>query len=248
LKGNSDPSALPEGLHLVLDEHHLRAAEATLADNADALFTVLHAINLQLVGGGDDLRDDLIRVLLELDGVPTSIIRNAFYLNGRELWEIYAADPISLFGCLTCIEPLQVRDIRHLKHLRWALKAICVCRVGDLVKADLLCMHLCERCTGAQMQAHNDECRMSRLAQQARVAQLKKMPLAEYRLTPEWQAKRTFALARAGYRCQICSAHDRRLDVHHNTYDRYGQESLFDLVVLCDRCHALFHGHLDDAA
>jgi 5-methylcytosine-specific restriction endonuclease McrA len=199
-----------------------------------------------LVGGGD-LRDDLIRILLE-QGVPTSIISNTFYLNGREQWEIYAADPISLFECLTCREPLPVRGLRHFKSMRRALKAICEYRAGDLVEADLLCLLLCERCTMAQLQAHNDGCRMSRLAQQARVAQLKKMPLADYRLTREWQAKRTFALARAGCRCQVCSASDRRLDVHHNTYDRYGQESVFDLVVLCDRCHALFHGPLDDAA
>jgi hypothetical protein len=39
-----------------------------------------------------------------------------------------------------------------------------------------------------------------------------------------------------------------RLDVHHNTYERYGDESTFDLVVLCDRCHELFHGIVEDAS
>jgi 5-methylcytosine-specific restriction endonuclease McrA len=149
---------------------------------------------------------------------------------------------------LTCSEPLQACGIRDLKRMKRALKTICGCRAGDLVKADLLCDVLCERCTGAQLQAHNDECRMARRAQQARVARLKQMPFGEYRQTPEWQAKRAFALARAGYRCQVCAAGDTRLDVHHNTYERYGEESVFDLVGLCEVCHELFHGHQDDAA
>lgn len=247
-KGNLDPADSPEGLRLVLNECHLRAAKATLTNNEGELFSVLHAMDLQIIGGSLELRDDFIRVLLEREDIPPSIISNALCRSGGELWTIYAADPTSRFECLNCSAELPVRGIRHLKCLRRALKVICSCRAGDLVEADVLCILLCERCTGAQLQAHNDECRMARLARQARVSRLKKMPLAEYRLTDEWQAKRTFALTRAGYRCQVCSACDRRLDVHHNTYDRYGQESVFDLVVLCDRCHALFHGHLDDAA
>jgi 5-methylcytosine-specific restriction endonuclease McrA len=67
------------------------------------------------------------------------------------------------------------------------------------------------------------------------------LPFAEYRVQPEWQVRRSAALARAGYRCQMWGKHDGRLDVHHNSYDRYGNESVFDLVVLCERCHELFH-------
>ena len=74
------------------------------------------------------------------------------------------------------------------------------------------------------------------------------MPFEEYRLTREWQTKRTQALARAGYRCQVCGCRDTRLDVHHNTYDHYGDESIYDLVVLCERCHGLFHERLQDAS
>jgi|SRR5215207_10421381 len=32
------------------------------------------------------------------------------------------------------------------------------------------------------------------------------------------------------------------------SYRRYGDESTFDLVVLCDRCHELFHGLVEDAS
>jgi len=74
------------------------------------------------------------------------------------------------------------------------------------------------------------------------------MPFAEYRMQPEWQARRTATLARAGYRCQACGEDDARLDMHHNTYERYGDESTFDLVVLCGGCHGLFHGIVEDAS
>jgi len=47
---------------------------------------------------------------------------------------------------------------------------------------------------------------------------------------------------------QVCGEADRRLDAHHNTYERYGDESVYDLVVLCAQCHQLFHGGLKDAS
>lgn len=33
-----------------------------------------------------------------------------------------------------------------------------------------------------------------------------------------------------------------RLEVHHLTYERLGCEAPDDLLVLCGRCHATFHG------
>jgi 5-methylcytosine-specific restriction endonuclease McrA len=63
-----------------------------------------------------------------------------------------------------------------------------------------------------------------------------------YLQSPEWQAKRKDALARAGHRCQISAAHHGPFDVHHNSYDRLGAEEPEDLVVLCRECHKLFHG------
>jgi hypothetical protein len=32
-----------------------------------------------------------------------------------------------------------------------------------------------------------------------------------------------------------------RLDVHHRTYERVGQEQLRDLIVLCRTCHSRYH-------
>jgi 5-methylcytosine-specific restriction endonuclease McrA len=65
-------------------------------------------------------------------------------------------------------------------------------------------------------------------------------PYAKYLLTTQWTKKRQAALRRAGSRCQICNA-EKRLDVHHRTYDRLGAEVAADLIVLCRACHKLFH-------
>jgi 5-methylcytosine-specific restriction endonuclease McrA len=107
---------------------------------------------------------------------------------------------------------------------------------------------LCDSCTDLRLQLQSEEQRLRRLARRARTAQLRKMPFAEYRMQPEWQALRTATLARAGYRCQACGEDEARLDMHHNTYERYGDESTVDLVVLCGGCHGLFHGIVEDTS
>jgi 5-methylcytosine-specific restriction endonuclease McrA len=128
--------------------------------------------------------------------------------------------------------------------LRRSLRAVSCAQAGDQGDVTLLC----DSCTELRLQLHNEEQRLRRLARQARIAQLRKMTFAEYRVQREWQARRTATLARAGYRCQTCGDCDVRLDVHHNTYERYGDESIFDLVALCDRCHELFNGGVQDAS
>jgi 5-methylcytosine-specific restriction endonuclease McrA len=55
-------------------------------------------------------------------------------------------------------------------------------------------------------------------------------------------------VARAGHKCQTCGTRDARLDVHHNSYENYGDERPQDLTVLCERCHGLFHRGLQDAS
>jgi 5-methylcytosine-specific restriction endonuclease McrA len=146
-------------------------------------------------------------------------------------------------GCLDCGVLLKVSDRRDFLRLRRALRAISCARARDRGDVSLLC----DSCAELRLQLHSEVRRLRRLAQQARTTQLRKMP-AEYRVQREWQARRTATLARAGYRCQTCGDSDVRLDVHHNTYERYGDESIFDLVALCDRCHELFHGIVEDAS
>lgn len=66
-----------------------------------------------------------------------------------------------------------------------------------------------------------------------------------YLKTIAWKERRTAALRRAGYRCQVCNGSDR-LEVHHRTYERIGQEDPADLTVLCHECHELFSRRMQD--
>jgi len=232
----------PERLCLPLEDHQIEAARETLRDNKGAQWSVCFSIGLQ-VGGNTELRDNLIALLVELD-VPMATISDMFGLSGRDVWEIAASEPVSVFWCSQCQELLGVRDRRDVVRLKSATRVASNARPGDPGDAILLC----DSCTDLRLQLYSEEQRLRRLARQARAAQLRTMPFAEYRMQPEWQARRTATLARAAYRCQVCAKHDTRLDVHHNTYDRYGDESAFDLVALCGGCHERFHGIVEDAS
>jgi len=61
-----------------------------------------------------------------------------------------------------------------------------------------------------------------------------------YMASGDWDHRRRDALRRAGYRCQLCNA-DKPLDVHHRTYERFGNELPGDLIALCRECHDRFH-------
>ena len=233
----------PPGNHwLPMDECQIQAARDMLRDNKGAEWSVCFSAGIQ-VGGNVELRDNLLPILVETD-LPMATLSDAFGLSGQEVWAIASSDPVSVFRCVDCKEPLKVRDRRDLVRLRRALRAVAEARPGDPGDSSLLCGF----CTDLRHQLHSERQRLSRLTRQARIAQLRKMPFAEYRLQPEWQARRTATLARAGYRCEVCGERDTRLDVHHNTYDRYGDESSYDLVALCGGCHELFHGIAEDAS
>jgi 5-methylcytosine-specific restriction endonuclease McrA len=241
-KRNPDRDSSPEGFRLPVQEGQIEAARETLRENKGAQWSVCFSIGIQ-VGDNAELRNNLISLLIELD-VPMATISDMFGLSGREAWEIAASEPVLVFWCLDCGELLDVRDHRDLLRLRRAARAVSDARPGDPVDITLLC----DSCTNLCIQLHTEEQRLRRLARQARTAQLRKMPFADYRMQPEWQARRSATLARAGYRCQTCGENDVRLDVHHNSYERYGEENTFDLIVLCDRCHELFHGIVEDAS
>jgi 5-methylcytosine-specific restriction endonuclease McrA len=225
-----------------VEENDIEAAREMVRENKGAQWSVCVSIGIQ-VGDNVELRNNLIPLLVELD-LPMATICGMFGLSGREVWAIAASEPVSLFWCGDCASPLVVRDRRDLLRLGRASRAVAEARCGDSGTMTLLC----DTCTDLRLQIHSDEQRLKRLARQARTARLRRMPFAEYRLQPEWQARRTATLARAGYRCQVCGERDARLDVHHNTYERYGDESAFDLTVLCAGCHERFHGIVEDAS
>lgn len=67
------------------------------------------------------------------------------------------------------------------------------------------------------------------------------LPYKDYLKSAHWQGIREYALLRADYRCQICNSPDS-LEVHHRTYERKGREDYRDVIALCHKCHAKFHG------
>jgi hypothetical protein len=75
---------------------------------------------------------------------------------------------------------------------------------------------------------------------QGRIRELRAMSYDKYLQTPEWAHKRDQALERDDYRCRACNI-DKKLQVHHRTYARRGNEDLNDLTTLCESCHEHFH-------
>lgn len=68
----------------------------------------------------------------------------------------------------------------------------------------------------------------------------RKSEYSQYLLTAKWQSKRQRALERDGFRCQACLIRPAT-QVHHKTYERIFNEPLFDLVSVCETCHAALH-------
>lgn len=60
-----------------------------------------------------------------------------------------------------------------------------------------------------------------------------------YLQSDAWQDKRRRVLERDRHKCRVCG--EKADNVHHLTYDRVYDESLFDLVALCRNCHEEYH-------
>lgn len=73
---------------------------------------------------------------------------------------------------------------------------------------------------------------------------LKRMDYQVFLSSAYWFAVSSVAKSRAGNRCQVCNS-EASINVHHRTYDTHGYEhtNMIDLIVLCENCHGLFHGH-----
>ena len=63
---------------------------------------------------------------------------------------------------------------------------------------------------------------------------------SRYLKSEEWQNLRLKVLARAKHICEGCGEQPAT-HVHHLTYDRFGNEMLFDLVAVCESCHKKIH-------
>lgn len=69
----------------------------------------------------------------------------------------------------------------------------------------------------------------------------------DYIRSQDWTDKSSKAKKRAGNRCQLCNAPEGevKLNTHHRTYERLGNEESGDLIVLCQDCHHKFHRELN---
>ncbi len=72
---------------------------------------------------------------------------------------------------------------------------------------------------------------------------LKKMKYEEFLQTDYWKLVSEQARINAHNKCQLCGCKDKKLNVHHNTYEHRGEEfkHMEDLVCLCEDCHNYFH-------
>ncbi|PLS85251.1 MAG: hypothetical protein CYG60_13590 [Actinobacteria bacterium] len=231
-----------------LSEDIRDAVREQVQDNKGALYARLQALGLQVDAGPVDKRD-LLAVLCEIPAIPTSAITDNFGVGHQELMATRSADPVSIVSCLRCRTHLPDGDRRTLLRQLSRLRYLGRFEVGDLVELDAVCVLLCDAngCSQEYRHSHMEELRAAYLAQKARNNQLKQMSLSEYLKTIEWGARRNRALLQADNRCRICGS-TQRLEVHHRTYERLGHELLSDLVVLCRRCHQLFHDRLPKAA
>ena len=71
-------------------------------------------------------------------------------------------------------------------------------------------------------------------------SELLALPYSQYLKTPHWLALRRMMLGVYPH-CALCRS-TKNLNVHHNSYKNRGKETHVDLVVLCQPCHAKFHG------
>jgi 5-methylcytosine-specific restriction endonuclease McrA len=108
---------------------------------------------------------------------------------------------------------------------------------GDLVEVRVLYEVLCDSCAYGLRTGFAEEFKHRRQVNKTRKQELSKMPFSKYQQSREWKVKRSRVLSLAGHRCQLCNkvgSPGSPLEVHHNNYDRYGDELLSDLVALCD--------------
>jgi len=64
---------------------------------------------------------------------------------------------------------------------------------------------------------------------------------AKYLRSKEWAEIRYDLLELRGYKCEICGS-KAKLQIHHLTYENWGNEEPDDLIILCGYHHCLEHG------
>lgn len=140
------------------------------------------------------------------------------------------------YPCPRCGQEQPITSRSALRSRQRAPESESPARTQGSQRADM-----CRSCRNADVDAQHASFAAWEERRRMRVRELRVMPYKDYLLTPEWQERRKARLKAARYRCQVCNAGNRVLNVHHRTYKRRGDEEPRDLIVLCEECHHLFH-------
>jgi 5-methylcytosine-specific restriction endonuclease McrA len=62
----------------------------------------------------------------------------------------------------------------------------------------------------------------------------------DYRRSERWRNLRRVVRLRAGGKCEACLRANGS-ELHHLTYERFGNERLTDVIWICDGCHQKLH-------
>jgi 5-methylcytosine-specific restriction endonuclease McrA len=181
---------------------------------------------------------NLLAVLWHEETTPTSWLRHIYGASLPAVQEIAESSDLNkVYRCLDCEDLLETRGRNLVLRRRKALNTIFAADAGDIVSTRALCDLLCPLCT--EVYVYN------RLL---RINELRAMPYREYLHSQEWQRVREAKLKEAGRFCHACRKVGI-MDVHHNTYDRLGDEDIAaDLFIFCRACHERQHGIRRDAA
>lgn len=139
-----------------------------------------------------------------------------------------------LINCEKCGKPIEFRCREHKRKIIVAFKR----KHSKYAKVYEI---MCDKCWNEFQEIRNHKSEEYYTALQARLFELKIVPYQEYLQTSEWQERRKRHLESVDYRCQVCNATSKPIDIHHRTYERRGDERYTDLLALCRDCHALFH-------
>lgn len=214
-------------LYKILDD--IEAAEALLHETKQHLTQAITDLP-SIIGDNEDLREAIAAHLYWFDErVSATAIKQAFNVVSPShasskpgKMKVLRYPSIDL-TCIQCQQPFQ-----HEVTSRSALK-------------DGFRPSTCRECEAKRSENIWHTFHEQEEGHRQRWDELRSMPYYEYLQTPEWQERRKRAMKKAGFRCQVCNAYGVRLNTHHRTYERRGNEFDQDLIVLCADCHQIFH-------
>ena len=170
-----------------------------------------------------------------------SEIADGFGVEIQRVQEMAEANPTVEFRCLDCATLLHPQSREHFRQMTSALRMLD--QNPHLLREYLYTGLHCESCMEEREERWGEEWVRQEHEYQQRLLELRAMPYEEYLRSPEWRRRRERKLEAADHRCQLCNRHRSSLDVHHRTYENFGEELDSDLIVVCRACHDTFHKH-----